>query len=99
MAHDSALKWAEEDRGLQTGFTTERTSDTVIVRGACPRCGGETEWTFRTGDMGSLSAPAGQDARPQTATVICSCGSAHPDRPADSDEDGCGAFWKVRFER
>jgi hypothetical protein len=102
VKHDEAMKWAEvEFEEVPLGFTVKIEGDTLVARGQCPRCHGKTAWSFRRGMMGSVSA----DMTAMTAlspadlaTIVCACGSVHADRPDDSAESGCGAFWPVNLK-
>jgi hypothetical protein len=95
MAHLDQLKWAEEEFPLQGDFAATSGGETVVVTGICPRCKGQTSWTFRKGEMGAVAAEDVETLQKLTPTIICACGHMHDERPDDSDEDGCGAFWKV----
>lgn len=95
MTHIDQLIWAEEEFPRQEGFTATPSGDAVAVKGTCPRCQGETSWTFRKGEMGVVGADDVETVRERTPTIICACGHLHEKRPDDSDEDGCGAFWKI----
>ncbi len=92
MPHDESLSYLEKEYGPQT-FTEDAEEGKITVTGECPRCKGETSKTFRVGQPGiDKAAWAGKPA-----TMICACGATH-DRPGDSDEAGCGAYWTVMLQ-
>jgi hypothetical protein len=45
-------------------------------------------------DMSAMTALSPNDF----ATIVCACGYVHEDRPDDSGESGCGAFWPVKLK-
>lgn len=98
MNHDTSISFLEREYELQTGFTTSASDPKgVIVKGICPQCHGETKQTFTVGQPGvAVDKAAWADG--EEATVICACGAPH-DRPKDSDESGCGAYWSVKLTR
>jgi hypothetical protein len=98
--------------GFTTTIDADRS---VTVEGDCPRCHGRTSWTFRVEMPGvttkiggalatrrgtpvdALGEPPFEDG--EEAVVVCSCGSAHRDRPKELNESGCGAYWPVKLRR
>ena len=84
-----APQWADD----QSSFT---------VTAECPACGLATVKTVPVGlpseNKGWLSTrvPA-QPVVPRTVRIVCACGLAHRDRPAQSTETGCGIIWKVQL--
>jgi metal-dependent hydrolase (beta-lactamase superfamily II) len=95
VSHKVDLNWAEEECSLQTSFTVEVVNDGIVVSGTCPRCEGDTTWSFRKGDLGRFSKDVAAVATQKKPIVICACGHPHKDRPSTADEDGCGAYWRV----
>lgn len=61
----------------------------------CPACHGQ----FRLDDLGTtfrgrvFTKRAKEPTRP--IPVVCDCGFAHADRPADASFQGCGAAWRL----
>ncbi|WP_424530873.1 hypothetical protein ACOZ38_13725 [Sphaerisporangium viridialbum] len=55
---------------------------------------GERAETERTPDK---SAGNGTSGPVLARTVCCDCGHVHAERPADSWDQGCGAYWQVRL--
>jgi hypothetical protein len=65
----------------------------VLLSGACPRCGDRMEFPVVTEIFQTAgSGPGGDDA---DSPLLCTCLTAHPDRP--EDEEGCGAYWNIRL--
>lgn len=97
--HEVGLPYleVEEDPQGPTQFPTTVEGREITVQGGCPRCGGKTRKTFVYGTTGLRDTSTDNwDGEP--ATVICACGATH-DRPATSDETGCGAFWTVTLKK
>jgi hypothetical protein len=99
--------FAEIPLGVQKGFLAVASADDkLILKGRCPRCRGDMQFPIAKGvPYGSgLDSVLGRAEKidvevvPETvATVYCACGFPHKDRPADSTETGCGAYWDVDF--
>src|SRR5512146_511717 len=71
MAHDTQLPWGERGYGLQH-FVVTPMEGGLHVQGVCPACGGNTGWTFVTGEMLKLAEPGEQEV-----TVMCAYGEEH----------------------
>lgn len=106
-AHDVSLPYQEVEIESVSGFEVTRPNEeSVVVKGRCPRCGEVTTTTFFVQSPQGSSTKALGDRllahvrRPiehAEATVICDCGAAHPDRPDDAEDNGCGAYWTVKL--
>jgi hypothetical protein len=103
-AHDLSVHFREREFGLQADFAPTYAKDgSITVSGVCPQCSGDTSWTFYVEQPGvvDVAAARGEGAdggEGEEATVVCACGSPHLDRPKDSTETGCGAFWTVTLQ-
>jgi hypothetical protein len=100
MAGHSPEEYAEIGFGLRAGFAVAETDEGVAVSGECPRCGAATSMTFPPGSPQGTKgmfrrAPTPAPVRMRKVTVYCECGYAHPERPPESPESGCGAYWTV----
>ncbi|MEU6826835.1 hypothetical protein ABZ921_40045 [Streptomyces atriruber] len=83
-------------------FTVVRSPDGrwYTVTGPCPTCRARTVFRVAHGVLGPLKGRLRhRRARPEPLTgsipVYCQCGYPHPDRPPESPDAGCGAFWDV----
>ncbi len=98
--------YGEVEMGFQEGFARGEPDPHggVPYEGACPRCAASMRFTVARGLPGGADMVAGPlgrrsvetAARPATITVYCTCGFPHERRPADADENGCGAYWTVK---
>lgn len=105
--HDVQLPYQEIEMVNVTGFTVARPSDeSVVVEGVCPRCKSHTTTTFFVqSPQGSSTKALGERLlrhlrgaeSTDEATVICDCGTVHPSRPEDAEDNGCGAYWTVKL--
>jgi hypothetical protein len=94
------IDYTERDCGVfHDGFVVDRQQRRLAVTGRCPACGGQSTCVFVVGSPEEYKGRSGPEAEPQPpaepTTVICACGYPHPLRPAESDEIGCGAYWKI----
>ncbi|WP_162260241.1 hypothetical protein [Terrabacter sp. Root181] len=92
------IPWAEI--GMPGWHRTDRIEApdrSVTVDGPCPRCHHETSFRIEVGLPGGVGTKtqttSGAPGASLPVTVICGCGYVHPDRPAESGESGCGAYW------
>jgi hypothetical protein len=103
IEHHRALDYAETaaDRPADGRFTAEWSADgrNVIVSGPCPACDGQTATQFSVGIGGTKGLRGVRDPAtrelPSPVTLLCECGHAHADRPADAFDRGCGRYWWV----
>jgi hypothetical protein len=98
--HEDSARFREVDMGEGQNYTVHRDGRDLVIMGACPRCKEATEFRIKDGiAIGGSGKGLGKGKRPDspTATVYCTCGYTHEGRPDSSDENGCGAFWKVRI--
>lgn len=72
------------------------------VTGPCPTCRATTAFRVAHGVLGPSKLGRrrrGRERAPEpltgAITVYCQCGYPHQDRPAESPDSGCGAFWDV----
>lgn len=100
-----SVPFAEKDFAEQPEFTVLEIDGELTVTGDCPACGGQTSMTFRYGTPQGYKglfrrAATRQSVKPinRRITVYCACGHLHPDRPAESPDNGCGAYWLVDLE-
>ncbi|GAA1007907.1 hypothetical protein Aple_044250 [Acrocarpospora pleiomorpha] len=94
------VPFAETDFAEQPGFTVLELEDGLTIKGSCPACFGHTSMTFRYGTPQGYKGPFRKVAVPQRTrqiTVYCVCGHLHADRPTESPENGCGAYWLVNL--
>lgn len=91
----------EREFGQPADFTFGEVGDELKVTGICPGCGALTSMTFSKGtpqgSKGIFRRTPAQPVRARIVTVYCQCGHVHADRPADSPENGCGAYWPVEL--
>lgn len=96
------LEITDEDYGRRAAneFTVEEfRSDTLILRGPCPRCRAPLEIPVvgTVVHRASFGRPWRRPDRPQTAEqvepMMCICEDDHPNRP--DGRHGCGAYWTV----
>jgi hypothetical protein len=80
----------------------------VVVSAICPRCTHRTGHRLDGvvyaggGSVAQSMRPTAPDTAPvgelgkdwERVTLVCACGHPHKDRPDDSEESGCGAFWR-----
>ncbi|MFG1754071.1 hypothetical protein [Streptosporangium sandarakinum] len=108
IEHHRPVDYRLADHGLQReGFTVTALPDgrRVDVSGICPGCGGRVSVLWEYGNPGykgifpRRGKREDKDAdRPVGArTVCCDCGYVHAERPDDSWDQGCGAFWQVEL--
>jgi hypothetical protein len=100
--HHRPINFAEvempPDSSFEVAFATNKKS--VTISGICPACGGQTVTTIPSGYGYGLKGPSHssrQVVMPPQATVFCECGHAHPDRPPEALDVGCGRFWTVEL--
>ena len=72
--------------------TAHQTRRGVQLTGTCPRCGEPMDYLILTR---VFLSPGAAVAATQQRTVLCTCGTTHPDTPAG--EEGCGAYWNVEL--
>ena len=96
VTHQDELAWVEQEYGIQPGFTTVARGGALVTQGTCPRCSGETHWSFHKGEMDAIPE-AYTVTEAAAATIICACGHVHSGKPAGSSEAGCGAFWPINL--
>ncbi|MFJ1930604.1 MULTISPECIES: hypothetical protein [unclassified Streptomyces] len=72
------------------------------VTGPCPNCHASSVFRVAYGLLGPHKGRRrflGRGRTPDKLTgsilVYCQCGFPHPERPAESPDTGCGAFWDV----
>lgn len=70
------------------------------VTGPCPNCHVSSVFRVAYGVLGPHKGRwLGRRSTPERLTgsilVYCQCGFPHPDRPPESPDTGCGAFWDV----
>ncbi|MER6119289.1 hypothetical protein [Streptomyces sp. NPDC001743] len=72
------------------------------VTGLCPNCRASSVFRVTYGLLGPYKGGRrllGRRRTPDKLTgsilVYCQCGFPHPDRPSESPDTGCGAFWDV----
>lgn len=106
-AHDFDVQYLERDLGeVAAEFTQTSTADgkSVVVKGKCPQCSGDTATEYSwgvpgTGTKGVFTKRAKEvpDVL-RTEVLFCECGYVHPNQPANPVFLGCGASWRVRPE-
>ena len=93
------VPFVENEFGEQPGFTVLEVEGGLTVTGNCPGCGGQTSMTFRYGTpqgyKGLFRRTTNSQPTSRKVTVYCTCGHLHADRPAESPDNGCGAYWLV----
>ncbi|MFI8928730.1 hypothetical protein ACIG3E_13770 [Streptomyces sp. NPDC053474] len=97
MIDHDGVTFAEVEFPLQTGFAVVQDEDGLTVAGLCPQCAARTEMTFVFGTpqgAKGLSRRARQ-TQLRRVTMYCECGYWHGDRPPESPDTGCGAYWSV----
>jgi hypothetical protein len=65
----------------------------ATITGECPECRGPTRTEFSTGIPGTKFRGPKIPALPSPVTLLCECGHAHKNRPADAPDRGCGRYW------
>ncbi|GGZ34291.1 hypothetical protein [Streptomyces poonensis] len=93
--HETAVR--PDDR-----FDVVRSDDGrwYTVTGLCPTCRATVVFRVAYGVLGPSKRLWGRDPhRPEpltgSVTVFCQCGYPHAERPPESPDTGCGAFWDV----
>ncbi|TLS41405.1 hypothetical protein FE633_36230 [Streptomyces montanus] len=83
-------------------FTVELSDDGrwYTVTGPCPVCRVTTVFRVSSGVLGPAKGLFGRRRRrpePLTGTILvyCMCGYPHAEKPPESPDAGCGAFWDV----
>jgi hypothetical protein len=105
IGHHRSIEYIEEEAELPAGTAFDINFDqarrTVTASGACPACGGHTSTEFSYG-IGGAGTKGRHPQDPMTptpaipeATIYCECGHAHPGRPTNALDVGCGRFWQV----
>jgi hypothetical protein len=91
-ADDYAAKFAQS-------CTSTKTRRGLLLRGTCPRCEEPMDFPVVTEIFQSSAAgsPGPAPAATEETPLLCTCRSAHPNRPADGE--GCGAYWNIRLTR
>lgn len=94
-----SVSFSETECAEQPGFTVLEADGEITVAGACPTCDGPTSMTFQYGSPQGYKGPFRRAPAPlytqRKVTVYCACGYPHADRPIESPENGCGAYWLV----
>ena len=86
--------------GPEDDFSVVRSEDGrwYTATGPCPTCRAEVVFRVAYGVLGPPKLGR-RKRRPDPLTgaivVYCQCGYPHADRPAESPDSGCGAFWEV----
>jgi len=100
-AHDPTT-FQETEVHPTAPFTVQRSDDGrwYTVTGDCPTCRGRTVFRVAHGVLGPTKGRwRRRTAEPEPLTgaipVYCQCGYPHPERPPESPDSGCGAFWDV----
>ncbi|MEH1016352.1 hypothetical protein V6U90_25010 [Micromonospora sp. CPCC 206060] len=98
----SGISYTEQGFGLLAGFDVVLREKGLDITGVCPACRGRTVSSHEIGSPHGYKGifprrRAGSAPKPPAGpvTVICACGFPHAERPAESGESGCGAYWKV----
>ncbi|MCX4761007.1 hypothetical protein OG562_08505 [Streptomyces sp. NBC_01275] len=65
------------------------------VTGPCPTCGARTVFRVAYGVLGASKGRRSPEPLTGAVPVYCQCGYPHPERPPESPDTGCGAFWDV----
>lgn len=73
-------------------FDVVPTSDGVVFKGSCPRCGDMMEFAHVERVYRGLVRRR-RAANREVVAVACTCTGEHPGRPAE--DHGCGAYWNV----
>ncbi|MFH8450183.1 hypothetical protein ACH4CD_13100 [Streptomyces fungicidicus] len=100
MADHDGVGFAEVEFPVQVGFAVARGENGLTAAGPCPRCAARTEMTFAFGSPQGTKGLFGrarvtQPPQPTKVTMYCECGYWHEDRPPESPDTGCGAYWSV----
>jgi hypothetical protein len=99
--HHRPIHFVEQEFGLQAGFVVTETNHDLKITGICPGCGASTSMTFERGtpqgSKGFLRRISPPREKEKFVTLYCQCGHVHTNRPADSPESGCGAYWPVEL--
>ncbi|MEV3856589.1 hypothetical protein AB0J38_19960 [Streptomyces sp. NPDC050095] len=100
MSHD-LTPFQERELAVDGAFEVRRSEDGrwYTVTGACPMCRATSVFRVAHGVLGPVKGWRRRRAEPEpltgAITVFCQCGFPHPDRPPESPDTGCGAFWDV----
>jgi len=103
--HNDAQKYREHGYD-SVNYKVETTGESFIVHSYCPQCSVDTDFEINSGTaaFGYKLLPSRAErilfkaddvVTSDVATIICACGYAHEGRAADSEEDGCGAYWQA----
>lgn len=103
VAPHSGITYAEQGFGLLVGFHVVLRERGLDITGACPACHGRTMSSHEVGSPHGYKSifpkrwksASALKPPPGPVTVICACGFPHAERPTESGESGCGAYWKV----
>jgi hypothetical protein len=82
------------EHAASTFSVTEATTDVVLLRGACPRCGAALEIPLVPSIFhGMRTINGGGQTNEQVEPMACTCEHEHPNRPEGLT--GCGAYWNL----
>ncbi|WP_217185560.1 hypothetical protein, partial [Streptomyces sp. AC495_CC817] len=104
MPAHQATEFREHETVIAAGdtFTVVRSEDGrwYTVTGPCPTCRATGVFRVAYGVLGPSKRWWTRDrGRPEPLTgsipVYCQCGYPHAERPPESPDTGCGAFWDV----
>lgn len=103
MSTHEATPFHEHETGVRDGdtFAVVRSTDGrwYTATGPCPTCRATTVFTVSYGVLGPSKPRRRRNRTPEPLTgsipVYCQCGYPHAERPAESPDSGCGAFWDV----
>lgn len=103
IEHHRSIDYAETEFDPQEGFSVSETPEGLEIAGVCPACGGRTRFEIGRGSPQGFKgifrrrAAEPRDEPVRKVTVFCACGHMHAERPPESIENGCGAFWTVEL--
>ncbi|MGQ4385312.1 hypothetical protein [Streptomyces sp. SAS_270] len=94
--HEAAVRATDD-------FTVVRSDDGrwYTVTGPCPTCRATVVFRVAYGVLGPSKSKrrwgrrSGPEPLTGTIPVYCQCGYPHADKPPESLDTGCGAFWDV----
>ena len=98
MAEHRSIPFAETEFAKQEGFSVTKVEDGIVVSGQCPGCGSRTSMTFLRGTPQGTKGIFQRRKKLSEArevAVYCECGYLHAERPPESPDAGCGAYWPV----